>query len=858
MSSKHFPVAARLLLASGLVLALLPAGAAERRAPSPWADVPSILIPPSPLDLRSAPNARTLSLDVEALKASLRGAPAPGSRALSTTVLSVPMPDGGTLDFRVQETDVMPAALAARFPQIRTYAGTAIGEPGTTGRFDIGPRGFHGMVSSARGTAYIDPVRRGETRYYRSYFRRDLLDRRLPPDQVIPRSTRAAAARTSGLAAAALSAGVSRAGELRTYRLALAADGEYSQFQDPPANALAQPDKGVVLAELVNVTNRVTGIYERELGIRLQLVENEDQIIFTSPLLDPYVDSQGTQMLLVNTAVIDARIGSANYDIGHVVSTGGGGVAGLGVVCVTAAKGRGVTGLPEPIGDGFYVDYVAHEMGHQFGANHTFNSETGSCGGGNRNASTAYEPGSGTTIMAYAGICGADNTAQHSDDFFHAASFDEIVAYTTTDTGNSCGTLTQTGNQPPVVTVPAGGFTIPVGTPFELTGAATDPDGDALSYYWEQFDLGAAGSPDSPDATAPLFRDFRAVPSPTRVFPQPSDLFTGTHTLGEILPAVTRTLNFRLTARDNRIAPSSGGVASAALSFEVTAAAGPFRVTAPLSNATLRGGDALAVGWDVAGTTAAPVSCAAVDIAATSDLGQHWTPLLTGVPNNGSAQVRLPNVAASALRLRVKCSNNVFFALAPATLTIEPVAGTTTGGSTGGTTGGSTGTTTGGTTGSTTGGTTGSTTGGTTTGSTTGGTTTGGTTGATSGGSTGGTTGTTTGSSTGSTSGGTTSGGATTGGSGGSTSGGTGGSTGTTTGATTGSTTGSTTGTGTGGTTGSAQGASAGGTTGSASGGTAGTAGGRDGSPRGGALTLPALLGLTLMAALRRRRMRRR
>jgi len=343
------------------------------------------------------------------------------------------------------------------------------------------------------------------------------------------------------------------------------------------------------------------------------------------------------------------------------------------VACGAGVKGQGVTGLPEPVGDGFYIDFVAHEMGHELGANHPFNSETGNCGGGNRNGPTAYEPGSGSTIMAYAGICGADDLQPHSDDIFHGISFDEITAYTTTDTGSTCGTVTQTGNHAPVVTVAAGGFTIPKQTPFELTGSATDPDNDALTYLWDEFDLGAAGSPDTPDATAPLFRTFTPTTSPLRVFPQRSDLFNNVHTIGEILPANTRALNFRLTARDNHVAPSAGGVASAAITFNVTDAAGPFIVTAPSSNVAVNGLDTIPVAWNVAGTASAPISCANVDIASTTDTGQTWTTLLANTPNDGSESVTVPNVDAAALRIRVKCSNNIFFNLAPATLTVAAI-----------------------------------------------------------------------------------------------------------------------------------------------------------------------------------------
>jgi hypothetical protein len=311
-------------------------------------------------------------------------------------------------------------------------------------------------------------------------------------------------------------------------------------------------------------------------------------------------------------------------------------------------------------------------MGHQFGANHTFNSQTGSCGGGNRNASTAYEPGSGVTVMAYAGICGADDIAPHSIDTFHAASFDEIVDYTRNDTGNSCAVTTASGNNAPTADAGIGGFTIPMQTPFELTAVkSTDPDPkNKLTYQWEQMDLGAAGAPDSPDATAPLFRSFLPTKTTTRVFPQVSDLLSNTHTIGEILPAVSRTLNFRLNVRDNQVAPSSGGVSSSLISFAVSDAAGPFKVLVPNGGASYAGGSKLKISWDVANTDLAPVSCSTVDVYLSTDGLTTFSKLKKNLANTGSAKVTLPTVASSTARLKIKCSSNVFFDVSDADFAI--------------------------------------------------------------------------------------------------------------------------------------------------------------------------------------------
>ncbi len=395
------------------------------------------------------------------------------------------------------------------------------------------------------------------------------------------------------------------------------------------------------------------------LAIRMVLVANNDLVVYTDPATDPYTNDSGFAMLGENQANLDAVIGSANYDIGHVFSTGGGGVASLGVPCIGGSKARGVTGLGAPTGDPFWIDYVAHEMGHQWGGNHTFNGDDGSCAGGNRNAGTAYEPGSGSTIQAYAGICGSQNLQSNSDPYFHGISLDEIIAYSTLGSGNSCAAATATGNDPP--SVDAGdSYTIPIDTPFELCGSGTDPNGDSLTFGWEEFDLGPAGAPGSPTANAPIFRSFLPTPSPCRTFPRMSDLAAGSPVIGELLPTYARTLNFRLTARDNR--GGGGGVDDDATTVVVSGAAGPFRLTAPNTAVSLPQGTMVDVTWDVAATDQAPVSCTIVDILLSSDGGLTYpTTLAASTANDGSASVALPDSSVFNARIQVRCASNIFF-----------------------------------------------------------------------------------------------------------------------------------------------------------------------------------------------------
>ena len=617
----------------------------------------------------STNHASYFELELSNLKNFLRTAPLKNNNQdLSTVQIQLPLPDGGTDNFMVFEAPIMEEGLANKFPNIKTFIFQSTSNQLRYGRADITLKGFHLMLFDEESTIFIDPFSKNNTDIHQVYFKKDCINNKPMPDCLSQEE-----ASTEKLDDSMLknnqtlnqlkSVKDSNGQTLRTYRIAVSATAEFTQFH---GGTVAEG-----LSAVVTSINRVNGVYEREFTIRLVLVADNDQIIYTDENTDPFTNPNNAGALLgQNQNSVDNIIGSNNYDIGHVVGRSGSGLASYAVVCRNS-KASATTGINNPTGDPFDIDYLAHEIGHQFAGSHTFNSNSGSCSGGNLSSNSAYEPGSATTIMGYAGICAPQNIQNNSDDYFHTRSFDQVLAYTTQFQGDNCPVKTNTGNNIPTIQILSPiNKTIPKSTPFELQALANDIDGNAITYCWEQFDLGPTGDPNNPSGNAPLFRSFQPTPNPIRTFPQISDILDNDQTLGEILPDYGRDMSFRVTVRDN--VPGGGAVNYDDYEISVSNTAGPFVVNNPNTNITWTAGTNYDVEWNVANTNQNPVSCNTVNILLSTDGGYTFPiTLLSNVPNNGLASVNAPFAFSNQARVRVEAADNIFFDISDENFEIE-------------------------------------------------------------------------------------------------------------------------------------------------------------------------------------------
>lgn len=610
---------------------------------------------------------------------------------MGNTVLVIPDAKGNYVRFRIEESPILSPEVARDFPTWKTYQGYGIDDPTATARFDINANGFHGYVLSSNGTFFIDPYQSGDRANYQVYLKTNTqkrqfhckLDEMFSSDKSF----------SDLLGNSSLAPQFSHGTQLRTYRLGIATT--------PQATA-ALGGQTTAFASVQTSTNRITGVYRKDLAVSFTLVTGTNMIFNTTTTIPPTAYSNnGSPDLGQNQSNMDAIIGSANYDIGHVFGSSDNGVASVSVVCVNGSKARGYSGQPNPSGDGHDIDYVAHEMGHQFSAQHTFNAQNdcNTVPAGNRK-----EPGAAVTIMGYAGICaGGSNPEAHSIDTFHVHSQTQIINFLA-GTGGTCGTLTGSNSIPVIGAL--SNYNIPVNTPFALTASATDANSDPLTYNWEQDDSpnnladypATTDDDDTSFVFRPGFRSYLPTAGGTRTFPSLTYILnnaneapvffsngstnpvsglicnpiaTGNCISGEDLPSAARTMNFRVTVRDGQ-----GGVADSLVQLSVSGANGApgFSVTSPNTAVTYAGNSAQTVTWNVAGTDGAPVSAANVKISVSVDGGQTFPHVVAAsTANDGSESVTIPNVNTTTARVKVEAVGNVFFDISNANFTINAV-----------------------------------------------------------------------------------------------------------------------------------------------------------------------------------------
>ncbi|MFN0278102.1 MAG: reprolysin-like metallopeptidase [Pyrinomonadaceae bacterium] len=639
---------------------------------------------------------KLFNLDIAPLRQQLFAVVDRGAQA--SAVILLPNADGRLEQFEVFEASNFEPELQARFPDIRAFSGRGITDRYATVKLSFSPEGIQGTVFRTASedkqgqTEIIEPYSADRSVYavFRSQRRKGEL----------PFSCTTEDRRLFSSWKSQIEAPDSNEGTIRTMRLAQSCNGEYSNY----FGATSAAQVGLVLAAYNGTLTRANGVYEKDLGLHLNLISESTSIIFYNPATDPYSEDLGNWNDELAGAIAAAGITSAMYDIGHMFgASGGGGNAGcIGCVCsANHDKGRGITspsdGIPQ--GDNFDIDYVAHEVGHQIGANHTFSYGQLPIP---EDMGQDKEVGSGITIMGYAGITEVD-AADHSIDIFHETSIGQVQANLATRPCPASQTIPMTANSAPVVAaVP--NYNIPILTPFALTGSATDPEGDPITYNWEQNDSAqntgitvAAANANSAKLIGPNWLSFPSNTSPTKLFPRLSTILAGQTTTSatgtddavplvvEALSSVTRDLNFRLTVRDNRpYVPGStiGQTQFKDMTVSVTALAGPFQVTAPNTAATFAGGSSQTVTWDVANTTLAPVSAANVKISLSTDGGNTFPNVLAAsTANDGTEAVTIPSIATTTGRIKVEAVGNIFFDISNADVTVTvpaSIAGTVT------------------------------------------------------------------------------------------------------------------------------------------------------------------------------------
>ncbi|WP_158278888.1 reprolysin-like metallopeptidase [Leucothrix arctica] len=624
-----------------------------------WQDQSSSLAARSLEVVEQIGKTRSLTLDHEAMAALLLQTTSGDNiqaRSINTLSVEVPLPDGSNVTVALEKTDLLPTQLSSAYPSIQTYKVTQPVGLIVSGRVDFTSHGFHALLHTRDGqTLLVDPEEQGNLGQYVSYAKADLFN-----DQPYQCSTPEAHdhASFSPIQARSFIAARSSSGGIVEYKIAVAATAEYTQAQGGTVED--------ALSAIVTSLSRVNNVYEHSLGVRFKLVENNDLLIYTNTSTDPYTNYQIEDLLNENQINIDQVIGSDNYDIGHVFGTSGGGLAYISSLCNESSKAKGASGISRPYGEFFNIDFVAHELGHQLGATHTFNADQGICTSGARTASTAFEPGSGSTIMSYAGGCGTDDVQAFADSMFHSGNIQQIRQNITTGAANACGVHVSHDNLAPVVFAGTS-HSIPANTPFELTATASDIDDDSLLYSWDQLDAGSSSSIDLDTGDNPLFRVLPATAKASRSFPALTTLLGGTALAGETLPSTDRKLNFQVSVYDSYNSPSMDqvqlNIVNTGKTFTLENHAEAYATGAQST-----------IYWESANTQDSPINCATVDLNLSTDNGGNFDYLIAdSIPNNGVASVYIPSEIpnSSSGRFKLSCSDNVFFSLSASAFSLN-------------------------------------------------------------------------------------------------------------------------------------------------------------------------------------------
>ncbi len=620
---------------------------------------------------------QTFSLNIEDFKTELEGTPLRASGNISSTTIYLPNYNGELEPFEVVETRVLSVALSERYPQIKTYLGFGTQTRGARARFSVSPQGLQAMVSNAEGPmTFVVPLQRGDASNYTVYTREEKIDQ-IKDFECL---TEDIPLRTIEVETSSRDANDQ---VLRRFRIAISTTAEYTNFWDDgiASNGNAQED---ALAQVVSTLNRVNEVFEVDMAVTFSLVTGTE-LIYEDANEDPYTGNYNSQL----QTTLSATIGEANYDIGHLFAYGSnnGNAGCIGCVCVNNSKGSGFSSHQFTGNDGgpyqtdfFDIDYVPHEIGHQMGANHTYSNSSEGTG-------VNAEPGSGTTIMGYAGITGNNDVQDHSDPYFHYYSILQILDNLETRT---CWVGTVIANQAPVANAGLD-YSIPKGTAFVLKGAATDADAnDVLSYTWEQIDDGVSTfSNFGPDKTSgavwrsrpPSWSSERYMPVKERVIAgeltETNPSVTANNVSWETVSNVGRSLNFALTVRDRSEGQGIGLTPQSdfdTMTVNVDASAGPFMVTSQLVDEIWDVGSSQVVTWDVAGTDVGNVNATEVNILLSTDGGYTFPYVLAAnVPNDGEQLITVPSIGGetSIARIKVEASANIFYAINPVNLTLQ-------------------------------------------------------------------------------------------------------------------------------------------------------------------------------------------